>query len=673
MTDRNTVQPSLATLGAQGWGANEAYSMDPGVTECDVFVNGATVGGIFAAIAVRKSGQTVIMIDQHPYHIGGMSSGGLQFADVLTSPTGLWPLALDFYTRAATYYGVAISAFMASHCNMEPKIALKFLKEMMAENGVQCYNGVRVEAVEKSGQYIQNVRLSSGATVRAKRYIDSSYEGDVMTRACSYTWGRESAGTFLETHNGAQALADLVVAKPIDPYVTAGDPTSGLLPNVQPRATVVGAADRRVVGYNYRLCMTQAGDKITPPDPTSYNALDYEYLGRLFAASAGTGLSFIFTPGALKNGKSDWNTNGAIGTNLYGETYAYPYADYGARDDFALRLKNYILGLFKFIREDARIDASTKAAVASWGFPSDEFRESGGFPPCVYVREAARMVGGYVFSETEIANSSIGDGVAYGGYPIDSHNVSLVDSAGVMKVEGNVFVAIGYYYPIPMRSMLPKDEECRNLLSTYCLSATHATFGSLRMEWTHMAIGEAAGYAAALSITKKKDLPDLHASYVQSAIALNPVGVLMDALAPTLNGIVTTVGAWTTVVNGNGKEVWGQNYVHDNNAGKGTKTIKFQPALPAGGSYEISVKFKGQNDATRANNVPYTVQRSGGTSTGTFSQKVRGALENGFLSLGSFTLVGDGTDYLQIETTGTAGGTYVCVDAVCFRPKFDVL
>ncbi len=86
-----------------------------------------------------------------------------------------------------------------------------------------------------------------------------------------------------------------------------------------------------------------------------------------------------------------------------------------------------------------------------------------------------------------------------------------------------------------------------------------------------------------------------------------------------------------------------------------------------------SVKFKDQNDATRANNVPYTVQRSAGTSTGTFSQKVPGALENGFLSLGSFTLVGDGSDYLQIETTGTAGGTYVCVDAVCFRPKFDVL
>jgi len=644
------------------------------VYETDVCVYGATIGGVFAAIAVKKSGKTVTLLEQHPTHIGGMSTGGLSFNDVLTSSTGLWPLALDFYTRCATYYGVSIEAFMATHCNGEPSIFMFYLRQMMAENGVTAINGVRVESVAKSGAFIESITLTDGSVVRAKRFIDSSYEGDLMMRSgCSFTWGREANATYAETYNGALALADLVVGKPIDPYVTAGDPTSGLLPNVQATATTVGQGDRRVVGYNYRLCMTQAASKITPPDPSVYDANDYEYLGRLFAASAGTGLGFIFTSNALKNGKYDWNANGAIGTNLFGETYRYPIGDYKSRDDFNLRLKNYTLGLFKFIRTDGRVDGATKAAVSAYGFCADEFMTNGGFPPVPYIRESVRMVGDYVFKESDLTNYSNLDGICYGGYALDSHYVSLVNSGGVMKCEGTVYTALGYYYPIPYRALLPKAAECKNLLVTYCISATHSTFGSLRMEWTHMGIGEAAGYAAALSISKNKELSALNSSYVQNAIALNPTGVVMDPLAPSANGIITITGAWTTSANQSGKEVWGQNYIHDNNAGKGTKFVRYTPALPAAGSYEIWAKFKDVNDASRASNVPYTVQRSAGTSTGTYSQKVPGGGVNTFLSIGTFTMVGDGTDYFEIGTTGTAGGTYVCADAVVFQPKFEIL
>lgn len=641
---------------------------------CDVFVCGATMGGIFAAIAAKNSGNSVLIIEQHPYHIGGMSTGGLQYADVLTSPTGLWPLALDFYTRLATHYNQSITTFMAKNCAASPSVALKYLRDMLAEAEIVVNNGLRVASVVNCAGYIQSVTLSDGSVVQAKRYIDSSYEGDLMLRAgCAYTFGREANALFGETNNGAGTLADLVAGKPIDPYVTEGDPTSGLLPNVLPRATAVGGSDRHIVGYNYRLYMTKAADKIIPPDPPEYDALDYEYLGRLFAASAISGASSIFTLNRLQSGDFDFNANGAIGTNIFGETYVYPYANYDERDAFALRLKNYILGLFKFIRTDSRIPAATKADVAGYGFSPKEFVESAGFPPQVYVREAARMVGDFVFAEPEFANYNNLDGIGYGGYAIDSHYATLVNSGGVLKCEGNVFVPLGYYYPIPYRAIQPRLQDCRNLLVTYCVSATHAAFGSLRMEWTHMALGEAAGYAAALSIAQQKDFAYLNSSYIQNAVGLNPIGVVMDALAPTVNGTVTTVGAWTTATNQFGKEVYGQNYIHDNSAGKGTKTIKFTPVLPAAGSYQISVKFKDANDATRAANVPFTIQRSGGTTTGTFSQKVPGTLTNGFLSLGTYTLVGDGSDYLQIETTGTAGGTYVCVDAACFTPNFDVL
>lgn len=644
---------------------------------CDVFVNGATMGGIFAAIAVKRSGYSVVIIEQHPYHIGGMSTGGLSHNDTPSSPSGLWPLCLDFYTRAAAVYDMDIDTFMgvSIKCSADPSVFMDILRNMLAENDVTVLNGLRVESVTKTGLYIQNVVLTNGAVVRAKRYIDSTYEGDLMTRAgCSYTWGREANATYTETNNGGRVLSDLVVGFPISPYVVDGDATSGLLPSVVPTATAVGEADKRVVGYNYRLNMTKGRDRIPPWDPPEYDPLDYEYLGRLFAAGAITGASSIFTINPLISGHFDFNSNGAIGTNIFGETYKYPYLDYASRDEFNERLKNYILGLFKFIRDDSRIDTLTKNEVATYGFTRGQFDESNGFPPCVYVRESARLVGDFVLTEPMVSDASLLDVVAYSAYNLDSHYVSLVASANTLQKEGSTAgVAIGYYYVVPYRALQPKATECKNLLVTFCISATHIMFSGARMEYVHMGVGEAAGYAAALSIQQQKDFADLHVSYVQNAVELNPVGVLMDALAPSGNGTVTTVGVWTTATNQYGKEVWGQNFVSDGAALKGTKTVKFQPTLPAGGSYEIWVKFRDINDASRANNVPYTVQRSGGTSTGTFSQKLPGAGVNGFLSIGTFTLVGDGSDYFQIETTGTAGGTQVCADAVVFQPKFDIL
>lgn len=650
----------------------------PASVTVDVFVCGATMGGCFAAIAAVQSGKTVYIIEQHPYHIGGVETGGLSYQDTPSAPEALWPLCLDFYTRCAARYNLTIAQFMATSgftrfCNGEPHVFLEVLNEMLAENGITVHCGQRVEHVIKSGLYITSVVTTDGTKVYAKRYIDSSYEGDLMVRSgCSYTFGREANSQYGETNNGATALADIVVGHPIDPYVTEGVASSGLLPNVLSTATTVGQGDKRIVGYNYRLCMTQAPNKIIPPDPDpdAYDAMDYEYLGRLFAATAITGLSSIFTSLPLQNGKFDWNANGAIGTNIFTETFAYPYNDYGARDAFWTRLKNYTLGLFKFIREDSRVNAATKAEVASYGFCADEFQRNGGMSPYVYVRESNRLVGDFVMTQPLINSPALLDIVGYGAYTLDSHYVSLVADSGTLKVEGKTTVSTGYYYPVPYRTLLPKQSECRNLLVTFCVSWTHITFSGERMEYVHMGVGEAAGYAAAISIDQLKDVCDLDVSFVQEAVELNPSGVVMDALAPVGNGTVTITGTWTTSINTVGKAVWGPNFINDGTTGKGTKTVKYTPTLPAAGSYEVWVKFRAVNDATRANNVPYTVQRSGGTSTGTFSQKVTGSGVNGFLSLGSFTFVGDGSDYLQIETTGTAAGTAVCADAVVFKPNF---
>jgi len=190
-----------------------------------------------------------------------------------------------------------------------------------------------------------------------------------------------------------------------------------------------------------------------------------------------------------------------------------------------------------------------------------------------------------------------------------------------------------------------------------------------------MGMGEALGHAADLSIDKKIDMPDLNASYIQAKMGLNPIGIIMQPLNATGNGTVTVTGAWTTTINQEGSIIYGKDFIHDGAAGKGTKSVRFTPSasLINAGQYEISVKHKYVNDAGRATNVPVAIQRSGGISNITMSQRFAGTLTNQFQSLGTYTLVGDGSDYVEISTTGTAAGTYVVVDAICFAPVSGVI
>ena len=53
----------------------------------------------------------------------------------------------------------------------------------------------------------------------------------------------------------------------------------------------------------------------------------------------------------------------------------------------------------------------------------------------------------------------------------------------------------GYAYHVPYRSILPKPEQCDNLLVPVALSCTHVGISSLRIEGAWMVIGQGAGVA----------------------------------------------------------------------------------------------------------------------------------------------------------------------------------
>ena len=64
-------------------------------------------------------------------------------------------------------------------------------------------------------------------------------------------------------------------------------------------------------------------------------------------------------------------------------------------------------------------------------------------------------------------------------------------------------------WQIPYRAILPKQQQCSNLLVSVCISASTVAYASFRMEANYMIAGQSAGVAAALAIKSKRQLHQL--------------------------------------------------------------------------------------------------------------------------------------------------------------------
>jgi hypothetical protein len=146
-----------------------------------------------------------------------------------------------------------------------------------------------------------------------------------------------------------------------------------------------------------------------------------------------------------------------------------------------------------------------------WGYAKDEFQDNGNWPYNIYVRESRRMLGKYVMTENDVLGKrEVPRPVGMGSYTMDSHNVQrYVTPEGYVQNEGDIGVAAKQPYRIDLGSILPKREECLNLLVPVCVSSSHIAFGSIRMEPVFMILGQTAGTIASLAIDKRKSIYDL--------------------------------------------------------------------------------------------------------------------------------------------------------------------
>ncbi|CAG7617982.1 FAD-dependent oxidoreductase [Paenibacillus allorhizosphaerae] len=484
----------------------------------ETVIYGATPGGIGAAVASARRGRKTALIEPSPF-VGGLMTSGLGMTDI-RSMDAAGSIFREFASKVLEHYTETYgdSSEQVKQCNQglrfEPSVAKKvFAGILQAEPDLQMLRSCELISVTMNGKRIQSAAfcsLSGGPELafQADMFIDATYEGDLAAMAgVPYSLGRESRDDWNEEFAGRLYID--FTSKDIFPGST-------------------GEGDGRIQAYNFRLCLTQNKENQAPfIRPSDYRREDYVSLIGDVTDGRVKSIREVINIVAIPNGKSDTNNhhNCMCSTDLPEENTAYPEGSRDVREAVIRRHREYIQGLLWFLQNDEELPASFREEAKQWGYAADEFTETDHFPPQIYVREARRIHGEYLFTENDarlapgLGRSPIQfDSIATGNYAIDSHAVLKREAIGQNRaLEG--FHGFGWLteiYQIPYGIIVP--QQVVNLLVPVAVSATHMGFGTIRMEPCWMQLGFAAGVAADLSIAEEVSVQQLCVDRLQDEL-----------------------------------------------------------------------------------------------------------------------------------------------------------
>lgn len=663
----------------------------------DIVIYGGTSAGVIAAVEAKRLGKSVIVVgpDQH---LGGLSAGGLGWTDTGNKAV-IGGLAREFYHRVWQYYQrddawkwqarheygnrgqgtVAIDGEQRTMWIFEPHVAEQVFEDFIREQDIPVHRGkwldrsAGVTLVDR-GQRIDSIRMLDGSVYRGRMFVDATYEGDLMAAAgVDYHVGREANRVYGEQWNGIQVGTlhhGHWFKTNISAYKVPGDPSSGLLPRISRQAPgTKGEGDDRLQAYCYRMCLTdQEANRIPFAKPEGYDPEQYELLLRVLN-NEWREVFNKFDP--IPNHKTDTNNHGPFSTDNIGMNYDYPEASYERRREILAEHELYQKGLMFFLANDPRVPEEVRSEFARWGLAKDEFRDNGGWPHQIYVRESRRMIGQYVMTEHDCLDRRVTpDPVGMGSYTLDSHNVQrYVTPEGYVQNEGDIGVRVPRPYEIAYGAILPKREQCHNLLVPVCVSSSHIAFGSIRMEPVFMILGHSAAAAASLAIDSQVPVQDvpyaalqrqlseegqvLSLKDVHQALTRNLPGVVVD------NELAELQGKW--VRSSANRPFIGLGYMHDGDSNKGELSAVFDTELKPG-RYEVRISFS--THANRATNTPITIRHADGESQIQVNQRRAEQVDGLWVSLGQFRF----TSEAQVVISNRNTDGHVILDAVQWLP-----
>jgi len=426
----------------------------------EIIVIGGGTAGCAAALATSRGGKSALLIEQFAY-LGGWATAALVNPFMTHCTSEGKPLVGGFYDELRGSLRESGDLLV----NSFDSEAMKFvLQEMLIEAGVRLRFHTIFDSARRlaNGTIVIRVRSKTGIEeFECDRLIDCSGDGDAaVALGAKFETGDENGLPQAVTLMFDMAGVDL---ENVLTYVR-DHPDQMLFPKLPPTADPAQLSNGiiSVAGYYDLVANARANGEYSAPG------------------------DMIFFIGRPRKGEVVFNTThvGDVnGTNAEDLTRA------------EIESRRQMMSIVAFVR------------MYVPGFERAYLLRS---PAHVGVRETRRIVGDYVFSATDVIEArKFKDAICRLAYPVDVHSGK---GDGYTKDEGNGDVPNnappGDWYEIPYRCLLPVGLD-NVLVAGRCVSSTQAGHGAIRIMPSCMAMGQAAGVAAALSIDQGVSVRDV--------------------------------------------------------------------------------------------------------------------------------------------------------------------
>lgn len=431
---------------------------------CEIAVIGGGPAGIAAAVTAARAGRRVLLIEKNGY-LGGALAIGLSPLGFLDKKgrRSIDGFAGEFMARLAAR-GDSLGTSVCPKHNSATCVNAEGVKilalELCHESGVEVLLHCETLRVGREGTHIRRVVMygkCNEVTVEAKIYIDCTGDGDVAYLAgCSYEMGLGETGVlqpptvmFTLENVDQEALFAYVETHPEE--LRYNDEAI----YEDPRYTVQHFRDNKshvFVGLQATFRRWKAEGRL-PVERTSFIYINGTNPGEVYINS----IRITHTDATDLISLSRAETEGMLQIN--------PLVD-------LLR---------------AEIPGFADCFVSS-------------IAPSIGVRETRRFAGIKTVTKQDVRSAHVPeDTVCLSGYKVDIHS-----GTGT----GLLFSDVEKPFGIPYGALVSRDMD-NLLLAGRCISADGFALGSLRVIPTCMAMGQAAGLAACLSIEMDTTVADV--------------------------------------------------------------------------------------------------------------------------------------------------------------------
>jgi hypothetical protein len=499
---------------------------DESLIETDIVVVGGTAAGCSAAISAARQGARVVVLEPSS-SLGGTTTNGVHCFDTGSLPS-LSGITEEFIGRVRKYYADAgldhPMLKSGSDVFWEFHVAERIWREIIAEHpAITFLNGAVAVGVKMRGPTtiaevlweraidpigsLPDEPASVPNVVRAKQFIDASYEGDIAA------WAGAPCDIGREARSDEEPHAGVIYTTTHERAINPG----GYLPStILPGST--GEGDDAIMSFTCRMSLryrtTGYEDHLLKAPPEGYDASLYTWAPKNLPQGGGA-FGTELQPsmfGKMLTNQRYFGDDRLKGNRDY--ILSHPRQRSQIRKDFI----NHSLGFLYYIQ--------TEGGMPQLGLSEDEFTDNGNMPRSPYVREGRRFRGRIRLKENDVSAWLSGtgprpplrkDSIAIGDWTVESRRCKDAPNPLTNTFDGSMFIrTLRAPYQIPFGCLVPDGLD--NLLVTTTVSASHVAFCAMRVEALWSQTGAATGIAAHLAIADGGKVGDVPVAEIQAAM-----------------------------------------------------------------------------------------------------------------------------------------------------------